>query len=435
MAYSGTAASRASIDVLKPIFDKDAREVIQTEYNFYKYVKQADGEKLKLNGDYFEFEIQATRNDRSENTQELGDLPTSAMPVFKRGSIRPTRVFAPLQIGHEMQMLADSDAATYITRLELLYTDARNALFMNLNRQAVGDGTGIVATLQADDDGGGASTYTYTVDDTKYFEEGALYSAYVGSATTNHTPSNTLPAFFRVTAIPSATTVTMEMTSGNRPDIAANAVFIRSNSTYSDGSARVSLEQNGLQSITADADFLGIAKTNRRWNAIRYDASAAGGTISPRLLARVEIAKRRASATGGKFTSLWMSPEQAIDITYGPTGTYENIRYSRDDAAKASVKNQNKPSINFDGRDIQVQTDLMLPVTKAFALVDESLFVGQLHDVKFEEFDGNTSLPVYNPTTGAYVPADIMWLAVRQNMGCFARNEFAEIYNLSVPAA
>ena len=77
----------------------------------------------------------------------------------------------------------------------------------------------------------------------------------------------------------------------------------------------------------------------------------------------------------------------------------------------------------------------MLPVTKAFAFNDEALFLGQLHDVKYEEFDGLSSLPVYNPTTGAYVPADIMWLAIRLNMGAFARNEFAEIYNLNTPAA
>lgn len=436
MAYAGTVASRASIDVLKPIFDKDARDVIQTEYNFYKYVKSADGEKLKLNGDYFEFEIQATRNDRSENIAELGDLPTSGVPVFKRGTIRPVRVFSPLQIGHEMQMLADSDVATYTTRLEALYTDARNSLMMNLNRQSVGDGTGIVATLQADDDGGGAGNYAYTVDDTKFFEEGAYYSAYVGAATTNYTPANTPPVFFKVISIDSATSVTMGMSdASSRPDIAANAVFIRSNSTYNSSSSRASYEMYGLQSITADADFLGIAKTNRRWNAVRYDASAAGGVISPRLLARVEIAKRRASATGGKLTTIWMSPEQAVDIVYGPAGTYDNIRFTRDDAAKASVKNAQKPSINFDGRDLTVNTDLMLPTTKAFAFNDEALFVGQLHDIKFEEFDGLTSLPIMNPTTGQYVAADIMWLAYRANMGCFARNEFVEIYNLTVPAA
>ena len=435
MAYAGTVASRASIDVLKPIFEKDAKDVIQTEFNFYKYVREADGEKLKLVGDYFEFEIQANRNDRSENIAELGDLPTSGAAVFKRAQIKPTRVFAPLQIGHEMQMLADRDTATYVTRLEMLHTDCRNALMMNLNRQAVGDGTGIVATIGADDDGGGAGNYQYTVDDTKFFEEGAYYSAYVAAATTNTTPANTPPVFFKVISVDSATTVTMGMSdASNRPDVGANYVFIRSNSAYTD-TTRKTYEMNGLQSITADADFLGIAKTVRRWNAVRYDAAQSGGNLSARLLARVEIAKRRISANGGKFTTLWMSPEQAIDIVYGPTGTYDNVRFSREDAAKASIKNAQAPTINFDGRDLQIKTDLMLPVTKAFAFNDEALFLGQLHDVKYEEFDGLSSLPVYNPTTGAYVPADIMWLAIRLNMGAFARNEFAEIYNLNTPAA
>jgi hypothetical protein len=41
---------------------------------------------------------------------------------------------------------------------------------------------------------------------------------------------------------------------------------------------------------------------------------------------------------------------------------------------------------------------------------------------------------VFNPTTGSYVAADIMWLGWRGNLGCFARNEFVEVYNLAAPS-
>jgi hypothetical protein len=425
MAYSGTVASRGTIpEVLKPIFDKQARDIIQSEYKFWKYVKEADGEKIKLHGDYFEIEVQAGRNDRSESTQELGDLPFSGVPTFKKGTIKPVRVFQPLQIGHEMVKLADSDVATYATRLELLFDDARTALAKNLNRQSTGDGSGIVATVGAATTA--AASVPVTVDDTRFFEEGALFDIWRANATVT-----TPPARAKVASVDSATVVTIVMDTGaNVPVLAVGDLFIRANSAYVDGGVRTSLEMNGLQAITKSATaFMGIPWTVRRWRPTLVDASAA--VIGPKLLAKAEIQKRRNSATGGKLTTVFCSPEQAIETVYGTNGTDDRIRYTRSDASKLSIKNQNNPTFNFDGRDIEIQTDLDLPTKKAFIFNDEALLVGQLHDVQFEEFDGRSSLPVFNPTSGAYVPADIMWLGWRGNLGCFARNEFVEVYNLA----
>jgi hypothetical protein len=433
MAYAGSIASRGNpADILKPIFDDQARDIIQTEFPFWKYIKQADGEKVKLNGDYFEIECLVSRNDSSANIAELGDLPVATQPVFKKGTLKPVRVFQPIQIGHEIMMLADSDTASYATKLEMLFDDARAALSMNLNRQALGDGTGILATITGNVTGGSA-TATVAVDDTKFFEEKQKLDIWNGAAETNVTMRNTAPVRFVVDSIDSATQITVSMSDGSNvpAGVVTNDVIIRAESAYVD-TTRKTYEMNGIQSITAPtAGFMGL--TARRWAATRYNANSQA--IGPRLLARAEIAKRRNSPNGGKLTTLWMSPEQALEIVYGGNGTYPDVRFSREDAAKASVKGQNKPKINFDGRDIEVSTDLMFPVTKAIAFTDEALMVGMLHDVQFEKFDGRESLPAFNPTTGRYVAADNYWLGARLNLGCFARNEFVEVYGLPTPAA
>lgn len=436
MAISGTPASRSSIGAaLKPVFDKQARDILPNDFNFYKWIKGADGEKIKLDGEKFVIEVLYARNDRAQAFAELGDLPSSDVPKFAKAELAATRIAQPIQIGHEILMLADRDVATFTTKLEMLWDDARKALARTMNRQAVGNGTGIVATVGGAVTGGSA-TASVTVDDTSALEENAVYDIWNGAADTNVTLRNTAPVRFVVRSIDSATAITVAMSDGgNVPaGVTTNDVLIRAGSCYVD-TTRKSYEMNGIQAITGTGSFMGLASsTARRWAATRFNASSTA--IGPRLLGRAQIAMQRNSASSGKVTTIFTSPEQSLEVVYGSSsGTYAKVEYTRDDAAKASVKNPHRPSFNFDGREITVQTDLMLPVTKAFLANDEALLIGSLHDVKLEEFgDGMTALPVFNPTTGSYVPADISWLVWRGNMGCFARNEFCEVYGLPVPS-
>lgn len=432
MAYTGTIAARADSNVspiLKTIFDTEARSVLPNEWVFWKYVKQSGQGKYKLDGESFTIEVQLTRNDTSRNTTELGVLPAAKTPKFATAKVQPVRVFQPIQVGHELVMLADRDVATFAVRAEQLYTDAKNAVLKQLNRQSIGDGTGVLTTVTGTLTSGSA-TGALAVADSKFFEEGAEYD--IWNATT--TMRNTAPVRFVCNSVDSATQVTVSMSdASNVPSgVVANDVVIRAGHAYVD-TTRKCLEMNGLQSITADADFMGLAKTNRRWNAVRIDAGSQ--PIGPRLLGRAQIAMRRASASAGKITTIWMSPEQSLDTIYGGNGTYPDVRFSRDDARKIGAAGQNRPTFNFDGRDLEVNTDLDLPLTKAIMFNEEALGIGQLHDLKYEDFDGRTSLPVVDITSSlaGIVPADVSWLAWRGNAFCFARNEFVEVYGLPTP--
>lgn len=429
MANTDSSANRASLSaILKPILDKQARSLLPEEYNFWKYVKEADGEKIKLDGSDFTIAVQVNRNDRAEWFAEEGVLPISGVANFVQGTIRAARIAQPIQINHELKMLASRDAATFATRLEMLWSDARMSLARTMNKVSVGDNTGVLTTYASGTAGTGA-TATLTVADSSVFEENQTVDLKDTGLTTSRF---TVPLI--ITAIPSATTITVAKNNGANfasESLTAGDKFTRagvfSGSTYQG--------MNGLQGITASGGttFMGISGTTyAKWNATRVDA--AGAQIGPRLLGRAQIAARRVSNSAGALNTIWCSPEQSLEVVYGGQGTYPDVRFSRDDAAKASVKNQNKPSFNFGGKDIEVMTDLDMPLTKAIMFNSTSLLVGQLHDVQLEDFDGVTALPVVDQATGRYKPADISYLTWRGNMGCFARNEFVEVFGLPTPA-
>lgn len=431
MAASDTSANRASLSaILKPILDKQARSLLAEEYNFFKYLKEADGEKVKLDGSDFTIAVQVNRNDRAEWFDEEGVLPVSGVASFVQGTIRAARIAQPLQINHELKMLASRDAATFATRLEMLWGDARLALARSLNKASVGDNSGTLTTYVSGTSGTTATT-TLTVADSSQFEENQTIDLFSSTFAAKRYSVSLI-----VTAIPSATTVTFAKVGGGNfasEALTAGDVFVRANAWTAAGGAYRGM--NGLQSITAGGGttFMGISGTTySKWNATRVDA--AGAQIGPRLLGRAQIAARRVSNSAGALNTIWCSPEQSLEVVYGGNGTYPDVRFTRDDAAKASVKNQNKPSFNFGGKDIEVMTDLDMPLTKAIMFNSGSLLVGSLHDVQLEDFDGVTALPVVDQATGRYKPADISYLTWRGNMGCFARNEFVEVYGLPTPA-
>jgi hypothetical protein len=431
MAYNDSSASRASVGaILKPIFDKQARSILSEEFNFWKYVQNPDGEKVKLDGEDFVIEVQTERNDRSQNFAEEGDLPFSGVPVFKQGKIRAVRFAQPIQVTHELKMLADRDVATFCTRLEALYSDAKAALARTMNKQAVSDGTGILTTATGSISTG-AATGTLAVADSSVFEENQSLEIFDTTLATKR-PASATSNIYVVVSIDTATQITLAATDG--ANLTAGTVntdkIFRAGSMSAAGGAYQGM--NGLQQITSStASFMNI--TAAKWLATRVDA--AGAAVGPRLLGRAQIAMRRRSNSAGKLNTIWMSPEQTLDVVYGQNGTFPDVRFSREDASKVSVKGANAPAFNFGGQDITVQTDLDMPLTKAIMFKGDSLLVGSLHDVKMEEFgDGLTALPVFNKTTGAYKAADISWLTWRGNMGCYARNEFVEVYGLPTPA-
>lgn len=433
MAYGDSSANRASLGaILKPIFDKQARSILPEEYNFWKFIKEADGEKIKLDGEDFVIAVQTQRNDRSEFFTEEGLLPGSGVPTFVQAKIRAARIAQPIQINHELKMLASRDAASFATRLEMLWQDARDSLARTMNKHSVSDGTGVITTAAgAISDG---ATSTLAVTDSTGIEENMTLDIWNTGLTTKR---NSSAYAYVVVSVNSATQITVAKTNGTSfatEGVANTDKIVRAGSMAGAGTAAF-IGMNGLQGITASGGttFMGLSGTTyAKWNATRVDA--AGAQVGPRLLGRAQIAARRNSNSAGKLNTIWMSPEQSLEVVYGGAGTYPDVRFSREDAAKASVKNQNKPTFNFGGQDIDVATDLDMPLTKAIMFNKDALLVGQLHDVQLEDFDGATSLPVFDQATGKYKPADISWLTWRGNMGCFARNEFVEVYGLPVPA-
>lgn len=431
MAVQGTVASRASVgELLKPIFDDEIQE-IRTQFKFLKDAKKLD--TVKLDGEDFVIEIQTQRNATSQNTLISDVLPNSGQAKFKQGKIRVARIFQPLQLDNELLLLADRDPATFSVRCEILYTDAKNAMLKDCNRQFLGDGTGTLCTISAID-GNGANTQIVTCDSTKFLEEDMpieIFSAAHAALRTTSAASN----WFTVNSItddthfvikcPGAETVVVGI-------VGTDVVSKKGNWTAAGGASK---EFFGLQQITAGNDsFMGIDGASvRRWRPNRYDAAAA--PISMLLMGKAVLQGHRLVGTldEDKPDVIYAAPEQALAMIHGSAGTYPDVRYSREEQTKLGTGSLNRPTVNFGWGDIAVETELDLPTSKLFAFAKGSALYGELSPMKLEEWDGVSVLPATDSTASAtgIVAAQKMWFSWRANLGCYRRNAFTEIYNLA----
>jgi hypothetical protein len=389
---------------------------------------------VKLDGDSFVIEVQATRNARGENTLISDVLPDSGVASFKKGSLTAARYFQPLQIDNELIKLASRDAATFSTRVEILYRDAKNQMQREINRQVTGKGNGVIATVGAAFSTASQTSAQLTVDSTKFLEEGMMVDIWVASGTTQR---NTVT--LEVSSIDSDTLVTVKTIGGTTyvPTTIINTdIMTKKGALYVSGGTRYCKEFNGLQQFTTGNDsFMGIdGSTVRTWRPNRYNASSAA--FSPLIAGKALVQGRRAVKTleEDKPDVIYASPEQTVTMVYGANAmdTRNNVRFSRDEATKVGYS-FDTPTVNFGWGDIKVNSDLDLPTTSVFAFNRDALIYGELSPLALEEWDGVSVLPAMDSgVNGGIIAAQRMWFGWRMNLGCRRRNAFTEIYGLTV---
>jgi hypothetical protein len=339
-------------------------------------------------------------------------------------------------------MLAASDASAFSVRAEALYEDAKDALLRDLNRQACGDGSGIMATISAVPTM--AASIQVTVDTTKFFEEDMLIEVW---AATRVTRRNNSAPIGKVKSIDSGTTLTIDTVSGsNWASVVATDVIVKkgSQTAIGDGTgSKGGKDIEGLQTIvgaTAPTTYQNLSSsTYRRWKAYRHSVSSSAN-ISPRIWAQAQLAARANSNSSAKWDVIFTSPTQALQLVYGTTGgmfgTAGANAYSKDELTTQGIEGQMAPKVNFGDGPVTVESDLDLPDTSIFAFRKDALIFGELHPVQLEKWGGATALPAFDPGAnggnGGVLAADQMWFTVRGNFGCRKRNEFAEIYGLGV---
>ena len=442
MAYAGKIASQSTagsngntaVKILKTVYESGIQEALPLEFNYYKFAK-ANADDIRFKGDHWEFDVHFARNDRAQAFLPSETLPNSGAAVFDIASLGIARVAAPLAIDHELVMLAKDDESAFSTRAEALYQDTKDALMRNLNRMAVGDGTGVMGTIATSGVGvvsgsGAASREILTLADTKFFEEGQAVEVWNAARTTQRGAT----AGYVVSAV-SSTTITLKPADGSTTTIdvtgwIATDVVVRKGSQNGDGTSK---EMSGLQAIVganAPTTYQGLSgSTYRRWNGYRHNASSAAA--SPLLIAQAQIAHRRAASSGAKWDFAFTAPEQAAKLLYGTGAAYGAgyARYSPGEISKLGTSET--PTVAIPGMgEVAVQADIDLPTTSMFLGRKQDLLFIELHPVKLEEFGGVSALPATDGA-GGVLAADQMWFVTRANFGARKRNEFCEIYGLA----
>jgi hypothetical protein len=374
-------------------------------------------------------------------------LPAGGETV-DNGSVLPTYTHIPFEITNDLMKAAKGDRAAFKDGMRIVQETSRNTITKDLNRQALGDGTGVLCSLAAD--AGGAGTRTLTVNgdsgrpNTLFLEEGMWLDVWSKAGATrrndgaaNPTTETAQAKAIVVQSVTDDTTFTAAMYDATAmPAITANDVVTRWGNSVYNGTARASRESNGLRLFADDGTLdptgglHGIsAATYNRWKGIVKDAG--GIPISPAVASAVGILFKQKSST--KYDQMWMHDNQAHGLLYGADGSYKDKRFVNGSVTEIG-DNTEAVVINVGGRKIKVNVDIDMMETEAYFLASEVFRYVELNGVELEEQADGQFLVPWRDSTGAK-PAQVGYWMFRGNWAVTMRNAVCRVYNLAKPAS
>jgi hypothetical protein len=183
------------------------------------------------------------------NRSDDGDLPTPNSRKTKQAKWETKNLFSRFQISDKTMKASRSNVGAFASMLETEIKDCETDAKLDLSRQALGDGTGKLATISA------VSSNTLTVDNTMFFCEGMLVDIYTGDT------KDTTAA--EVTDVDDANS---KITVSSATGAAQNDVI------YLSGNK--GLELTGLRGVFENSTLYGIDRTTYKWlNATRKNVN------------------------------------------------------------------------------------------------------------------------------------------------------------------
>lgn len=431
------ANTRASLgEILKIVYEPNLNKAVVNRSLFLSGLmkKKYDGK-----GKQYTFATHLARN-FAVSARGADDYFESAAPeTVKNGTLTPAYIHIPFEINNDLMQASKGDAHAFVEGMKLVQQTSKDTLSRDMNRMAVGDGRGILATVVSAS-GTGTATATLVVDSTKFLEDGQLLDFWQGAASRairNGSLSGGISAgpWVKVSTVTDETTVVVVMSDGsNVPAIVANDVAIRKRNAYDTGAARASYEPFGLR-IMADDGTLdpagglhGIsAASYTRWKGINKDGT--GYDASPALVAAMGIQFRRWSGT--MFDTIWCHDNQAHALLYGQEGSYQQKRFVD---AKATDLGENPEDvvINVSGQKIRIKMDLDLPEAELNFFDSKVLRYVELYGIQLlEQADGQYLTP-WRDTTGQK-HAQVGFWGWAGNFGTVMRNGIGRVYGLNKP--
>jgi hypothetical protein len=398
-------------------------------------------------GKAYVFATHLKRNTNVGSRAHDGYYLPAAGETVDNGSVTPTYTHIPFEITNDLIKAAKGDKAAFKDGMRIVQETSRNTLQMDLNRQALGDGSGVLCSLAVD--AGGSGTRTLTIDgntgatSTKFLEEGMLFDVWATGAATrrNDNGTETVEATqakaYQVVSIVSDTQFTAKVFDGSSlPAITAHDEVIRWGNAVSVSNARVCREANGLRLFADDGTLdptgglHGIsATTYNRWKGIVKDAGSIA--ISPALASALAILYKQKSSA--KYNRLWMHDNQAFGLLYGDGGSYKDKRFVNGGVTEVG-DNTEAVVINVGGRKVRCELDWFVPEDTVYALADEVMRYVELNGVELEEQADGQYLVPWRDSTGAK-PAQVGYWMFRGNWAITMRNAVARVYNLAKPAS
>lgn len=395
----------ASLSTLNAVTKEIYRGKLQKQLNdevtaLKRIVRSSANIVNEVGGKYVTFPIHTRRNTGIGARNELEALPPAGQQGTTAARVGLKYLYGAMELSGQAISLVDTDYNSFLSAVEFESERLRVDLSLDLNRQVYGDGTGTLATCTAQ-----GPVTTLTVNDSSLFELDESVDI------VDKTNSTVLAAGRTITAIPSATTVTI---SGAGVTTTANHVFTRMGNW--------NREWTGLKAIIAASGTLYNVDPTLHpvWTA-NVDSNA--GT--PRAVSEglFNVMSDTIKQRGGKTTLML--------TTYGVRRAYANLLQQQRQYVNTSTFEGGYKGLAYttpDG-DIPMVVDRMAPKGTAWFVNEDALTVYRENDWDFMDYGGDKWR--LKQTGGNDYDAYIARLYQYSELGTDRRNTHGVIFDLS----
>lgn len=174
----------ALADTLKTTYGEGLTNQFADETTTYNQFPVSD---RNIGGEGYAFGVKYSRAQSVGAREEGAKLPDPLVGKFDKGLIVPVRIYGAMKISGYAMAAAKGTTTSFINSLADGIDDVYQALVVDLNRQAWGDGFGLLGTLSAASDTltTSATTWTCTLDNTmgvQYLQAGMVVDFFDGAS-------------------------------------------------------------------------------------------------------------------------------------------------------------------------------------------------------------------------------------------------------------
>lgn len=429
-------------ELLKTVYEPSLNSGVKSQAFFLKAftAKKFDGK-----GKQYEFATHLAFNQMVAARSADDYFEAGQTERVYNGTITPKYIHIPFEISHDLMVASKGDKHAFAEGMTLVQETSQEIFKRDLNRVAVGDGRGILATLTAAVAGGGA-TATCSVNTTKFLADGMILDIWDGPAAITQRNGVALDAngqtaspWFKCITVIDETSFTLGMSTGAvipAGVISLGDVIIRKKNAYVSGAARLSYEPAGLRLMADDGTldpatgYLDISATTvSAWKGIIRDA--AGAPVSPAIVSAIAMLYRRWSNT--MFNTIWCHGNQGHGLIYGDEGSYKDKRFVDAEPTRLGADEEDV-IVNVHGKKLRIKMDDDLPVDELNVFDSKVLRYIELYGIELlEQADGQYLTPWRDSTGQKH--AQVGFWGWAGNWGCVLRNAIARITNLQRPAS